>query len=136
MRTHSVNAMTGRVGISCVVVDDSASFLELACSLLEQDGIEVVGTASSAAEALARVAELRPDVALVDIDLGADSGFDVTRDLASVDTVAILISAHAGEDLTDLIDASPALGFIPKADLSARAVHDLLDGDGRIQGGD
>jgi two-component system nitrate/nitrite response regulator NarL len=117
------------VRVSCVIVDDNPSFLKVAGALLELDGIEVVGTASSAAEALARVAQLRPDVALVDIDLGADNGLDLTHDLASADTVSILMSADAGGDLTTLIGATPALGFIPKADLSARAIHDLLDSD-------
>jgi DNA-binding NarL/FixJ family response regulator len=117
--------------MSCLIVDDSARFLELATALLERDGIAVVGTASSSAEALARVAELRPDIALVDIDLGGESGFDLTRDLASGDTVVILISAYAEVDLTDLLDASQARGFIPKTELSARAVHDLVDGNGK-----
>lgn len=130
------DAMLDRVTVTCLIVDDSTRFLELASSLLERDGIEVVGTASSAADALARAAELRPDVVLVDIDLGGESGFELTRDLAKVDTVVILISSHAEADFTDLIEASPALGFIPKAALSARAVHDLVGGDGRSQADD
>jgi DNA-binding NarL/FixJ family response regulator len=121
------------VGVSCVIVDDCTRFVELARALLRRDGIEVVGTASSAAEGLSRVAERRPDVALVDIDLGGDSGFDLTRDLARADTVVILISAHAEVDFRDLIDASPALGFIPKAELSAAAVHDLVNGRWKSQ---
>jgi two-component system, NarL family, nitrate/nitrite response regulator NarL len=136
MRTHAVDAMLGRVSISCLIVDDSTRFLKLASSLLERNGIKVVGTASSAAEALARAAELRPDVVLVDIDLGGESGFELTRDLAKVDTVVILISAHAEVDFTDLIEASPALGFIPKAEFSTRAVHDLVGGDGKSQADD
>jgi DNA-binding NarL/FixJ family response regulator len=115
---------------SCVIVDDSARFLELSRALLERDGIKVVGTASSAAEGLSCVVERRPDVALVDIDLGEDDGFDLLRDLESGDTAVILISAHAEVDFGDLIDASSALGFIPKTELSASAVHDLVDGDG------
>jgi CheY-like chemotaxis protein len=120
------------VTVTCLIVDDSARFLELASSLLERHGIEVIGTASSTAEALARTAELRPDVVLVDINLGPESGFDVTRELASGErSSVILISAHAEADFTDLIQASPALGFIAKTKLSGRAVHDLLDGDAR-----
>jgi DNA-binding NarL/FixJ family response regulator len=112
--------------LSCLLVDDSDRFVRLASALLKREGIEVVGTASSAVEALARVAELRPDVALVDIDLGDDSGFDLSRELAGGGTVVILTSAHAEADLIDLIEASPALGFIPKAGLSGCAVHDLV----------
>jgi FixJ family two-component response regulator len=69
-------------------------------------------------------------VVLVDIDLGGESGFELTCDLAGVvRSRIILISAHAEVDFTDLIEASPAVGFIPKPALSARAVHDLLGGD-------
>jgi DNA-binding NarL/FixJ family response regulator len=112
---------------TCFIVDDSAHFLEVASSLLERHGIEVVGTARSASEALSAAAELRPDVLLVDIDIGGQSGFELTRQLAGAGHPSvILISAHAEEDFTDLIDASPALGFIPKAELTALAVHDLV----------
>jgi DNA-binding NarL/FixJ family response regulator len=113
--------------VTCLIVDDSARFLEVAGSLLERHGLQVVGTARSASEALSGAAELWPDVVLVDIDLGGESGFELTRQLAGAGhSSVILISAHAEQDFTDLIDASPALGFIPKPELSARAVHDLL----------
>jgi len=118
-------------GISCLLVDDSIDFVRLASPFLSRDGLELVGTASSAAEGLARVAELGPDVALVDIDLGSDSGFDLARDLARSETVVILISAHAEADLAPLLESCPALGFIPKLELSARAVLDLVDANGK-----
>lgn len=136
MWAYSADTMPGPARLSCLLVDDSKRFLRLAGSLLERDGLEVVGTASSAAEALARVPELRPDVTLVDIDLGPDNGFDLARELASADTAVILISAHAERDLAALIEASPALGFIPKTDLSASAVHDLVGGARQSQADD
>jgi DNA-binding NarL/FixJ family response regulator len=115
------------VTVSCLIVDDSTRFLSVATSLLERHGIDVVGTASSAAVAISRTAELRPDVVLVDIDLGEESGFELTRDLAIMErSSVILISASAEVDFTDLIDASPALGFIPKTELSGGAVLDLV----------
>jgi DNA-binding NarL/FixJ family response regulator len=118
--------------MTCLIVDDTTRFLELATSLLERHGIDVVGTAQSAAEGLSLAAELRPDVVLVDIDLGGDSGFELARDLANADgSSVILISSHAEVDFADLIEASPALGFIPKAELSAGAVRSLMGGDGK-----
>ncbi len=65
----------------CLIVDDSRHFLDAAHGLLERQGIVVVGVASTGAEALRRVEELRPDVTLVDIDLGGESGFEVARRL-------------------------------------------------------
>jgi DNA-binding NarL/FixJ family response regulator len=113
-----------------LIVDDSASFLEASRALLEREGIEVVGVAMTAAEGLRGARDLEPDVVLVDINLGADSGFDLTRRLAAgggpVASRVILISTDREEDLADLIAESPALGFVAKSDLSARAIEDLL----------
>src|SRR4051794_19984230 len=117
--------------LRCLIVDDNPRFLDAACGLLEHEGVAVVGTASSSAEAAHRVNELRPDVALVDIDLGDESGFDVARQLHRDGGAAppriILISTHAEQDYADLIAASPAAGFLAKTALSARGIRDLLD---------
>ena len=113
----------------CLIVDDSPRFLEVARSRLNRDGLEVVGTAMNSAEALAEVERLRPEVVLVDISLGVESGFDLSRRLAELSTVAprvVLISTRAEEDFAGLIAASPAVGFIAKSRLSARVVRDLL----------
>jgi two-component system, NarL family, nitrate/nitrite response regulator NarL len=114
------------MALRCVIVDDSPPFLEAARELLEQEGIEVVGVASDAATAARLVEELRPDVTLVDVDLGTESGFDLARDLQPHSKV-ILISTHAEEDLAALIRASPALAFVAKTRLSARSIVDALE---------
>jgi DNA-binding NarL/FixJ family response regulator len=115
----------------CLLVDDSIRFLEAARSLLERDGIPVVGVALSGTEALARAAELAPDVVLVDLDLDGESGFDVATELARHgSSVVILISTHALEDFEELVAGSAARGFLPKSALSARAIRELLDSDG------
>ena len=116
--------------LRCLIVDDSLRFLDVARGLLEQQGISVVGVASTGAEALQRAEALRPDVTLVDIDLGGESGFVVARQLRREANPApsrvILISTHAEEDYADLVAASPAVGFLSKSDLSAGAIRDLL----------
>ena len=122
--------------LRCLIVDDSARFLDAARSLLERQGITVVGVASTSAEALMRAAELRPDVTLVDIDLGGESGLELARQLGRGGDVApsslILISAHAEQDYVDLIAESMVAGFLSKSALSAGAICGLLgpcDGD-------
>jgi CheY-like chemotaxis protein len=118
------------VALRCLIVDDNADFIEAARDLLERQGIEVVGVASTSAEALLRARELQPDVTLVDIDLGEESGFDVARLLAAtagLDSVRlVLISTYAEKDFADLIAASPVAGFVPKATLSASAIQEVL----------
>jgi DNA-binding NarL/FixJ family response regulator len=90
--------------------------------------VEVVGVASNGDSAVERVRELRPDVALVDIKLGADSGFEVARRLADLDfdLKVILISTHTEADFAELIDGSPVAGFVPKVALSAHAIQQLV----------
>ncbi|HEX6673718.1 MAG TPA: response regulator transcription factor [Actinomycetes bacterium] len=121
--------------LRCLIVDDSPQFLTAARGLLEREGIAVVGVTSSGAEALRRAEALRPDVMLLDIDLGGHSGLELARRLHHEASTArlrvILISTHAEQDYADLIAASPAVGFLSKSTLSARAIHALLaDRDG------
>ena len=120
--------------LRCVIVDDNLGFLHAARLLLEQEGLQVVGVATSGDEALRAVAELRPDVTLLDIDLGGESGFDVARRLAddrdSGPGQLILISTHSEEDLADLIKESPAIGFLAKSSLSATTIKGLLEPSG------
>ena len=90
-----------------------------------------MGLASNGDEAVRRAGELRPDVVLVDIDLGRESGLEVAARLnrqQDLETRIILISSHAEEDYHDLIAASPAVGFLAKDILSARAIHEMLAG--------
>ena len=120
------------VTLRCVIVDDSPAVLRAARELLGDQGIAVVGVATTAEEAISLVEELEPDVVLVDIDLGAESGFDLALRLehSSDGTRAriILISTYDEADFAKLIEASPAIGFVPKSELSATAVHRLLAG--------
>jgi DNA-binding response OmpR family regulator len=112
------------VQIRCLIVDDNQPFLDAARLLLEREGV-AVGVATTSAEALRLEGELRPDVVLVDIRLGDESGFDLARRLSST---VILISTQAQSEYAEEIAASPAAGFIPKAQLSASAVLRLAGG--------
>jgi DNA-binding NarL/FixJ family response regulator len=117
------------VPVRCVIVDDNSLFLEGAADLLRREGLEVVGVASNSAEAIRLVMELQPDVTLVDIDLGDDDGFELAQRLHAISAAPniILVSTHAEDDFAHLIEASPALGFIAKARLSAQAIRDTLE---------
>jgi DNA-binding NarL/FixJ family response regulator len=118
------------MALRCLIVDDSPRFLEAARGLLEREGVSVVGVATSCAEALRQATKLQPDVTLVDIDFGGQSGFEVVRRLHRIPELAtaktILISTHDEADYADLIAASPALGFLSKTTLSADAIRDLV----------
>jgi len=115
------------VPLRCLIVDDNSLFLEGSADLLRREGLDVVGVASDSAAAIRLVTELRPDVMLVDIDLGDEDGFELAQRLTDLQSTVILVSTHAEEDLAHLIDQSPALGFIAKTGLSAQAIRDTLE---------
>ena len=96
--------------LRCLLVDDNEAFLETASLLLNREGVTVVGVASSIAEALRQARVLRPDVILVDIGLGDESGFDLARLLAQDGqdggAAVILISTGAEADYAELIAES------------------------------
>ncbi len=115
--------------ITCLIVDDSPEFLEAARRLLADDGVAVVATAATSDQAVEQTLTERPDVVLVDVDLGTESGFDVARRLAGLAAggpPVILISAESSSELAELVSASGALGFISKTDLSGDAIRALL----------
>jgi DNA-binding NarL/FixJ family response regulator len=122
------------VDVRALIVDDSAHFLAAARELLEREGIAVVGTASNSDEGVRLAEELRPDVALVDIDLGEESGFDLARRLAELNSCevprVVLISAYPESDFADLISHSPAVLFLPKPEISADRICEALGADG------
>jgi DNA-binding NarL/FixJ family response regulator len=117
--------------IRCVIVDDSPRFAQVATELLQDEGIDVLAIATNGQDAVRLARELRPDLALVDIGLGAENGLDIARRLSTEEPeglagAVILISTHAEEEFAELIADSPAIGFLAKTDLSADAIHTLL----------
>jgi CheY-like chemotaxis protein len=131
MRMAEPAAMLLYVRVSCLLVDDDVRFLAAAGKLLRREGLEVVAVAANGAEALQRAESLRPDVALVDIGLDGESGFDVAERLAGLagrPQPVILISSYGERDFRDMIRSSSALGFVSKSELSARAIERLVAG--------
>ena len=137
--------------LRCLLVDDNDAFLETARTLLERQGVQVAGVASNIAGALRQARALHPDVVLVDIGLGEESGFELARLLAADgqdgqdgQTVqrgqpvqraradVILISAQAERDYADLIAESPAAGFLHKPELSAQRISQILNRQLRV----
>jgi DNA-binding NarL/FixJ family response regulator len=122
--------MLGHVRLSCLIVDDNKPFLEIAAASLTGSDLYVLGTATSSADALHQVAEHHPDVVLVDVSLGEESGFELARELVErfphLASGVVLISTRAEKDFGGLLRASPAAGFIPKTELSAEAVREVV----------
>ncbi|MCP3975478.1 MAG: response regulator transcription factor [bacterium] len=89
----STDASPSRV----LVVDDEPMVLEVVTAYLERDGFQVA-TATSGAEALAAIAEARPDLVVLDVMLPEIDGFDVLgRIRRTSDTPVILLTARTEE---------------------------------------
>ena len=89
-----------------------------------------MATVTTGADALREADKFRPDIVLVDIGLKGESGFAVTTQLVErnpwLHSRIVLISTRSEDDYAELIETSPALGFLAKSELSADAVRRLL----------
>jgi DNA-binding NarL/FixJ family response regulator len=131
MHPADLSDIVGDMTLRCVIVDDSTVFIAAARTLLEHQGMTVLGTACDGTEALQLATELQPDVLLIDIGLRGESGLELVMQLtgrADPTPPIILISTYAEEAYADLVAESPAVGFLSKAQLSAAAIRRLLDG--------
>jgi two-component system nitrate/nitrite response regulator NarL len=139
MRGAGTCCDAGGMGFGLVVVDDNWSFADCARALLERQGERVLGMASNSAEAVKLVAELQPDVVLVDMALGDECGLHLAELLArsgsTAAPVVILISAYSPRDVADVIATSPAAGFVPKSDLSSDAIRKIVASSRRASAG-
>ncbi len=122
-----------------LVVDDDRRIRDLLSRFLAQEGYRL-STAESAAQARAKLNGLRFDLLILDVMMPGESGFDLARRLAGEPPRerprVLLISTHPEAEFADLIEASPAVGFLPKSELSASAISTTLaagrDGDGPV----
>jgi two-component system, NarL family, nitrate/nitrite response regulator NarL len=128
------SSANGTERLRSVIVDDCARFVEVVSRLLVADGFEVVGAAGDRTQAHRLVADVRPDVALIDLNLGDDNGIELIADIVrtglAVQTFLILTSTCAIDDLREIFELSVADGFLPKMELSGGAVLDILYGNG------
>ena len=113
-----------------VLVDDQLEFLQFARGRLTRDAaLEVVGEATSGQAALSLLEELQPDpdVVLVDVEMPGLDGFETARRLRALAPRArvILTSASASAQYGTAAVGIGAV-FLPKRELSAQAVLDLL----------
>jgi DNA-binding NarL/FixJ family response regulator len=111
-----------------VLIDDNNRFRATARRVLEAAGYEVVAEAADGESGVVAVREAKPDLALIDVQLPDIDGFEVTRRLveSGSSSAIVLISSRDRSDFGNLVDASGARGFVPKAELSAESLAALL----------
>lgn len=121
--------MSGTETVMRVIVADDDQLLRTALAqiLALQDGIVVVGEAGDGAEAITRIRELAPDVALVDLDMPKADGIEVAQAVRDTDTRVVIITRHARPSQLQRALAAQAAGFILKSTSSDRLVSILAD---------
>ncbi len=122
--------------IRTFVVDESPMILKaLSIFLQKQGGFELVGAAAAGDHAVCRVAELRPDLLLLELSLSGMSGSEVIRQIKARAPAPVVILLTAGETL-ECLAAARAAGadaFVDKRRLFAQllpTIRALFSGDG------
>jgi len=113
-------------GIRVVIVDDHGLFRTGLRSLLEEQGVPVVGEAGDGAEALDLVRDLTPDVVLMDLNMPGMSGVEATQRIAHLAPLTRVVVLTISDDDSDVMDAilAGACGYL----LKDSSIHDLMRG--------
>jgi DNA-binding NarL/FixJ family response regulator len=116
-----------------LVVDDHRTFAELLSGALASAGMDAIGTAHSAAQAVAMAQDLQPDIVVMDIEMPRQDGLAATRRIREVapDAVVAVVTAHRDPDWVVRAAQAGASAFIPK-DGSLAEMIDVLS---RVQPG-
>lgn len=114
--------------MSLLIVDDHEGFRDFLCLMLAREGFDVVGAVADGEAALGAIESLRPDVALVDVQLPGIDGIDLAARLAGLGGAprVILTSSREAADYGRRLELAPVLGFIRKHDLSGEALMAMI----------
>src|SRR5680860_984349 len=114
--------------IRVMVVDDHPMWRDGVARDLTEAGLAVVATAANGTEALNRAPAVRPNVVVLDLQIPAPNGVEVTAALVEADpTVRVLILSASGEQ-ADVLDAvkAGATGYLVKSASRAELVSAVL----------
>ena len=120
----------GTTTVRVLVVDDQSPFRRAANMVVRMSpGFEVVAEAESGEQAVEVAAAEHPDLVLMDINLPGINGIEACRQiLAAEQAVVILLSTYARDDLPSDAQASGALAYVHKEELTPNVLEDLWQG--------
>jgi len=113
----SLSITTARTTTSVLVVDDHTTFSDLLAMALDHEpDLTCVGTAASVARALAMVEELRPDLVIMDVQLGDGDGITATAELTRTypELRVVVLTAHIDSALMQRAADAGACCLLPK----------------------
>lgn len=118
---HDEPVQADMTSVRVLIVDDQLPFREASRMVVEMtDGFEVAGEAVNGQHALDLVAELQPDLVLMDVQMPGIDGIETTRLISAFpDPPAIVVmSTHESGDYVGAAVAAGAVGFVPKSQFS------------------
>jgi DNA-binding NarL/FixJ family response regulator len=109
-----------------LLVDDHDLFRTGLRTLLEEQGVDVIGEASGGAEAVRFVRELNPDVVVMDLNMPGMSGTEATRQITSVAPLTRVLVLTISDQDADVMDAimAGACGYL----LKDASIEELIRG--------
>jgi DNA-binding NarL/FixJ family response regulator len=119
---------TGRADVGVLIVDDQPFFRDAVRAVLDTlAGFSAVGEASSGFEAVSVVAELRPELVLVDVRMPGMNGIEAARRITVCcpQTVVVLISTDDFSDAASTARSCGAAAFVRKQDFGAAFLQSL-----------
>ena len=122
--------MEDRREVSVLIVDDQVPFRLAARAVLRRtEGFELVGEAADGADAVAKVAELAPDLVLMDINMPTMNGIDATRQIMqdAPGTTVFLCSTYQRSDLPPEAETAGAAAYVNKEELAPDLLLRLWD---------
>ncbi len=117
--------------IRVLLVDDHPAVRQGLAILLAPEGIQACGEAGGRADALARVVERRPDVAIVDLSLDGEDGMQLIADLHERQIPVLVYSMHNDARRVASAFAAGALGYVTKREFDpvlVQAVREVARG--------
>ena len=109
-----------------LIVDDHATVRHGLAQLISYEpDLEVCGEAESVSEAITVTEKTHPDVSLIDISLGEDSGFELIRMMKALDNPLkmIVVSVHDEARFVDVARQAGAVGFVSKQQAPSDIVY-------------
>jgi DNA-binding NarL/FixJ family response regulator len=99
-----------------LLVDDHDLFRTGLRNLLEEQGLAIVGEAATGAEAVSRVADLTPDVVVMDLNMPAMGGVEATRHISGISPLTRVVMLTISDEDSDVMDAilAGACGYLLK----------------------
>jgi DNA-binding NarL/FixJ family response regulator len=122
---------TARSSVAVVTVDDQGAFRRVAQEVIDATaGFELLGEAASGEEALALVANLQPDLVLVDVRMPGMDGFETTRRLREAHPSSTVVLVSTDDVAGPSCASCGAAAFLAKTEFGSGALRRLWEEHG------